>query len=337
MPLLQAPSFDAAPRRTDSCQATLAVGVGCKQPARQRRDNPWPPPNLQSPPRELNNPHLARRTAPCRLAATGCNHHDQSITSNAIELVESLKTTPPRRGRRQRCRRRSSRIWTEFSSIEPRGASIGLQDDIPIWRNDTLARHRDQHSKIAGKAFAQSTYSARHSWDDHHGSPPRGAAPPPCLVTPRVGCAPATTLSTCLLHTARQLRTASPTAVQPPLQTAARSPTRLTAATQRRSPPGRHHAARAQLDAPASRAVVIVDCWCRAAQIRSRWRRIRPPRHWIWRPEPAAICLAAPPPAPPPTAAGPERAAPPASCDWPQPVAPPPQPPPRPAAAPGPS
>nr|TKV95722.1 hypothetical protein SEVIR_9G380650v2 [Setaria viridis] len=68
MSLLQAPSYGAVPRRTDSCQVTPAAAVRCKQPTRQTCGRLWPPPQLRLPPHELNNPHQACHPTPCRLA-----------------------------------------------------------------------------------------------------------------------------------------------------------------------------------------------------------------------------------------------------------------------------
>ena len=52
MPVPQAPSFDAVPRHTDSCQATPAAAVRCKQPQ---------PTNMRQPPTAATAANAATR------------------------------------------------------------------------------------------------------------------------------------------------------------------------------------------------------------------------------------------------------------------------------------
>uniref|UniRef100_K3ZB97 Uncharacterized protein n=1 Tax=Setaria italica TaxID=4555 RepID=K3ZB97_SETIT len=84
MSLLQAPSSDVVPRRTNNCQATPAVAVRYKQPTRQKCNNPWPPPKPQSPPRERSNPRQACHLAPCRLAAPQARCGEAAATDYSL-------------------------------------------------------------------------------------------------------------------------------------------------------------------------------------------------------------------------------------------------------------
>jgi len=93
----------------------------------------------------------------------GSSPHGQ-WAGNATNRAGSLETMPPRRARRRKHRRRSSRIWIGFSPREPCAAELELQNDAPNRQNDVQRCCRHPTGKNAGKGFppkASNPHAAR--------------------------------------------------------------------------------------------------------------------------------------------------------------------------------
>jgi len=150
MPVPLVPSSDAVPHRTDSHQAMSAAVVRCTQPT----NNHVPTPGRH----QDHDCRCVGSATPFELFSHGGNIDPGSSphgqwAGNATNRAGSLETTPPRRARRRKRCRRSSRKWTGFSPREPHAAELELQNDAPNRENDIQGRRRHPTGKNAGKGF----------------------------------------------------------------------------------------------------------------------------------------------------------------------------------------